>query len=138
MPWLNAKGDSGSLDFLAPLVTAWAAAQRGDLDEALAGIDQIPANGLLAPLRAEERALILLKFRRTAEADPFAQRAVAAAGNRENRLRLAFADAYLAAGDQARALGDGRRDGDRGRSGAGADPRAQVERNRDRYARRGA
>jgi len=104
MPWLNAKGDSGSLDFLAPLVTAWAAAQRGDLDEALAGIDKIPASGLLAPLRAEERALILLKFRRTAEADPLAQRAVAAAGNRENRLRLAFADAYLAAGDQARAL----------------------------------
>ena len=46
----------------------------------------------------------MLKFRRTADADPFAQRAVAAAGNRENRLRLAFADAFLAAGDQARAL----------------------------------
>ncbi len=104
LPWLTAKGDSGSLDFLAPLVTAWSAAQRGDLNAALAGIDQIPASGLLAPLRAEERALILLKFRRTAEADPFAQRAVAAAGNRENRLRLAFADAFMAAGDQQRAL----------------------------------
>ena len=104
LPWFNAGGDSGSLDFLAPLVTAWAAASRGDLNGALQAVDRIPANGLLAPLRAEERALILLKFKRTAEADPFAQKAIAAAGNRENRLRLAFADAYLAAGDQARAL----------------------------------
>jgi tetratricopeptide (TPR) repeat protein len=104
LPWLSAGGDTGSLDFLAPLVTGWAAASRGDLNGALQAIDRIPANGLLAPLRAEEQALILLKFKRTAEADPFAQKAVAAAGNRENRLRLAFADAYLAAGDQARAL----------------------------------
>jgi tetratricopeptide (TPR) repeat protein len=104
LPWLTTKGESGSLDFLAPLVTAWTAAQRGDLNAALAGLDQIPANGLLAPLRAEERALILLKFKRTADAKPFAERAVAAAGNRENRLRLAFADAFLAAGDRASAL----------------------------------
>jgi tetratricopeptide (TPR) repeat protein len=104
LPWLSAGGDSGSLDFLAPLVNGWVAAARGDLNGALQAIDQIPANGLLAPLRPEQKALILLKFRRTAEADPFAQKAVEAAGNRENRLRLAFADAYLAAGDQQRAL----------------------------------
>ena len=40
LPWLQAKGDSGSLDFLTPLVTAWASAQRGDLDDALAKVDQ--------------------------------------------------------------------------------------------------
>jgi tetratricopeptide (TPR) repeat protein len=104
LPWLNAGGDSGSLDFLAPLVNGWAAASRNDVSGALRAIDQIPANGLLAPLRPEERALILLKFKRTAEAEPFVEKAIAAAGSRENRLRLAFADAYLAAGDQARAL----------------------------------
>ena len=58
----------------------------------------------MAPLATEERAFILLKFRRTAEAEPFARQAVGRAGAREQRLRLAFADGFLAAGDQARAL----------------------------------
>jgi len=53
---------------------------------------------------AEERAFILLKFRKTADAEPFARRAIAMSGSRETRLRLAFADAFLAAGDQPRAL----------------------------------
>ena len=64
----------------------------------------MPANSLLGPLRDEERALILLKFRRTAEAEPYARRAIGSAGAREDRLRLAFADGFLAAGDRARAL----------------------------------
>jgi tetratricopeptide (TPR) repeat protein len=67
-------------------------------------IDQVPANSLFGPLKSEQRALILLKFRRTADAEPFARRAIGTAGSRENRLRLAFADGFLAAGDQARAL----------------------------------
>jgi hypothetical protein len=46
---------------------------------------------------------VLLKFRRTAEAEPFARRAIASAGPRERRLRLALADGFLAAGDRARA-----------------------------------
>jgi tetratricopeptide (TPR) repeat protein len=45
-----------------------------------------------------------LKARRTAEAEPFARRAIGTAGAREDRLRLAFADGFLAAGDRARAL----------------------------------
>lgn len=102
--WLAAKADNGDLTFLAPLLTAWDAAQRGDLDRALNSIDTAPANGLLGPLRAEEHALILLKFRRTAEAEPYARRAIGSAGARENRLRLAFADGFLAAGDRDRAL----------------------------------
>jgi tetratricopeptide (TPR) repeat protein len=46
----------------------------------------------------------LLKFRRGAEAEPFARRAIGAAGARETRVRLALADGFLAAGDRARAL----------------------------------
>ncbi len=104
LPWLTAPGETGSLDFLTPLVTAWIKADRGDLAGALESIDQIPPNSLLAPLRAEEHALLLLKFRRSADAEPFARRALATAGARETRLRLAFSDAFLAAGDEARAL----------------------------------
>ena len=104
LPWLSASGENGALDFLTPLVSAWASADRGDLKRALDQIDQIPPNSLLGPLRAEEHALLLLKFRRSAEAEPFARRALATAGGRESRLRLAFSDSFLATGDQARAL----------------------------------
>ena len=64
----------------------------------------MPDGSLLAPLPAEERGLILLKFRRTADAETYARRAIGAAGGREKRLRLAFADGFLAAGDRTRAL----------------------------------
>jgi tetratricopeptide (TPR) repeat protein len=104
LPWLSVNGDNGNLDFLAPLVTAWAFAARGNFDQALQAIDQVPAAGLLGPLRSEQRALILLKFRRTAEAQPYAERAAASGGSRELQLRLAFADGFLAAGDKARAV----------------------------------
>ena len=104
LPWLAVQGDNGALAFLTPLVSAWTYANRGDLNKALETIDQIPANGLLGPVKPEQRAFILLKFRRSAEAEPFARRALAASGARETRLRLAFADGFLAAGDQQRAL----------------------------------
>ncbi len=102
--WLQASGDGANLSFLAPLLTAWNAAEKGDLERALATIDQVPNTSLLAPLRNEEHALILLKFRRAADAEPFARRAIGSAGARENRIRLALADGFLAAGDRARAL----------------------------------
>ena len=104
MQWLSVKGDNGDLTFLAPLISAWDQAERGNLDQALATIDQVPASNLLGPIRAEEHGLILLKFRRAADAEPFARRAIGSAGAREDRLRLAFADAFLAAGDKQRAL----------------------------------
>src|SRR6476469_9879759 len=104
LPWLAAHGDSGDLSFLAPLLTAWDAAERGDATRALANVNQIATNNLLAPLRDEQQALILLKFRRTADAEPIARRAIGSAGTREDRLRLAFADGFVAAGDRARAL----------------------------------
>ena len=104
LAWLNSANVKGGLDFLAPLVKAWAAADGGDLPGALSTLAALPANSLLAPLADEQKAFILLKFRRTAEAAPVAERAAAAAGAREARLRLAFADGFLAAGDQANAI----------------------------------
>ena len=103
LPWLTVGGSSGDLAFLAPLLTAWDAAERGDQGKALSSLNQIPANSLLGPLRNEQQALILLKFRRAAEAEPFARRAIGSAGGREARVRLALADGFLAAGDRARA-----------------------------------
>jgi len=103
LPWLAVKGDTGDLMFLDPLLRAWSAADRNDLNGALNTIDQVNANSLLGPLRAEQRAFLLLKFRRTAEAEPFARRAIGNAGARETPLRLALADAFRAAGDIARA-----------------------------------
>ena len=104
IPWLGKNGEPGDLSFLAPLVTAWSAADRGDMTQAVNIIDQVPANSLMAPLSAEERAFLLLKFKRSADAEPFARTAVGRAGGREQRLRLALADGFLAAGDKARAL----------------------------------
>ena len=102
--WLRAGGSNPDLSFLAPLLTAWDAADRGDADRAITTVEQIPANSILAPLRSEQTALILLKFRRAADAEPYARQAVGAAGARESRLRLALADGFLAAGDRNRAL----------------------------------
>ena len=103
LPWLAASGGNGSLEFLAPLLNAWDAAERGDQTRALSSLDQIEANSLLGPLHDEEQALILLKLHRAAEAEPFARRAIGSAGAREARVRLALADGFLAAGDRARA-----------------------------------
>ena len=104
MTWLATKGDGGDLTFLTPLVSAWSAADRGNVTQALAALDQVSAGSLLSSLVPEERGFILLKFQRTAEAEPYVRQAVGAAGAREERLRLAFADGFLAAGDRARAL----------------------------------
>ena len=102
--WVTGSDDEGNLQFLEPLIKAWAAVERRDMAGALATIDAIPANSLLGPFKFENRAFILLKFRRAAEAEPFARRALGSAGAREARLRLALADGFLAAGDRKRAL----------------------------------
>ena len=104
LPWLKVSGDSADLSFLAPLIIAWSAADRGNADQALATINQLGPTSLLAPLADEERAFILLKFKRSAEAETSARRAIGSANSRELKLRLAFADAFLAAGDRPRAL----------------------------------
>lgn len=102
--WLNTKGEIGDLSFLSPLVTAWAAADRNQYDQALSTFDAMGTASLLGPMVTEERAFILLKARRAAEAEPLVRQVVGNAGSREQRLRLAFADGFLAAGDRARAL----------------------------------
>ncbi|MBA3510692.1 tetratricopeptide repeat protein [Sphingomonas sp.] len=94
----------GSLSFFSPLLTAWNSAERRDLAGALAVLEKIPPSALLGPFRDENIAFILLKFRRAADAEPYALKALAAAGPRETRLRLALADGFLAAGDRKRAL----------------------------------
>jgi tetratricopeptide (TPR) repeat protein len=102
--WLVAKGEIGDLSFLSPLVAAWAAADRGQYDQALSMLEAMGPGSLLAPLASEERAFILLKAKRPAEAESLARQVVGNAGAREQRLRLAFADGFLAAGDRQRAL----------------------------------
>ena len=46
---------------------AWDAAERKDLTAALAALDGAPANGLIAPFRDEQKALILLKLSQAAK-----------------------------------------------------------------------
>lgn len=94
------QGRDSEIAFVVPLIRAWDAAERRDLAGALAPLDSAPANGLIAPFRDEQKALILLKLRRPAEAGPLAERAIAAAGGRRGRLRMVFADAFLRAGDR--------------------------------------
>jgi tetratricopeptide (TPR) repeat protein len=86
-----------------PFVQAWTAADASDQARALAALNNVSNANLLAALAPENRALILLKFRRTAEAQPLIDQVLKTAGGRESRLRFAFADAYLAAGDKGRA-----------------------------------
>ena len=100
----NGDGQEANLLFLEPLLDAWAAADRNDLGKALETIDQINSKGVMGAFKEENRAFILLKFRRAAEAEPFARRAIGSSEEREPRLRLALADAFLAAGDKARAV----------------------------------
>jgi tetratricopeptide (TPR) repeat protein len=91
------------LSFWEPLVQAWGATERRDVATALAILGRVPRNSAFAPFVDEQSALILVKLGRTAEAEPFARRAIGAAGPREYRLRLALAAAFAAARDRARA-----------------------------------
>jgi tetratricopeptide (TPR) repeat protein len=100
---LNDRSEAGDLGFVRPFVQAWTAADGNDQATALAALNNISSGNLLAALAPENRALILLKFRRTAEAQPLVDQVLKTAGGRESRLRFAFANAYLTAGDRARA-----------------------------------
>jgi tetratricopeptide (TPR) repeat protein len=98
------RNGSGTIDstFLLPFVEAWARADRND-PRAASSLDEVNPQSALARQLDEHRALILLKLRRPAEALPLAQKALGEAGGRADRLRLAFADGFLAAGDRANA-----------------------------------
>lgn len=100
---LQSGSAAGDLAFVAPFLRAWAAADAKDQARALTALDAVSSRNLLSALVPEHRALILLKFGRTAEAQPFVDQAIKVSGGREARLRLALSDAYLRAGDKARA-----------------------------------
>ena len=118
---LRTRGGIIDSSFLSPFVEAWVRAEKRD-KAAITSLDQVPDSSALAPLRNEHRALILLKLKRPAEAAPLAELALAKAGGRAERLRLAFADGFLRAGDKATAL----RMLDGGAGGALATGRAQI------------
>jgi len=101
--WLAPNPDGSDLTFLKPLVTAWAAADRNDLNGALQAIAAIPNNSPLSKFKSEEAAFLLLKFGRPVDAEPYARRTIGAAGIRETRIRLALAEGFLRANDRARA-----------------------------------
>jgi tetratricopeptide (TPR) repeat protein len=94
----------GTIDssFLAPFVEAWALAERRN-PKALDALALVTPGSALAAQLPEQRALIYLKLKRPQEAAPFAKAALAGAGGRADRLRLALADGFLAAGDRAQA-----------------------------------
>ncbi|MEO7602990.1 MAG: tetratricopeptide repeat protein [Sphingomicrobium sp.] len=100
---LAVKGEVGDLAFLSPLVNAWSAAERKDFPSALEIVDQLNPNSLLGPFKSELKAFILIKSGNTTDAEAFARRAIGNAGSRELKVRLSLADAFLAAGDKARA-----------------------------------
>ena len=100
---LQQPSEAGDLGFAGPFVQAWALADAKDQAGALAALDGVVASNMLSALVPENRALILLKFGRIAEAQPFVNQTLKNAGGRSARLRLAFADAYVTAGDRTRA-----------------------------------
>lgn len=102
----NLQGGAGeevNLAFLAPLLEVWRAAERRH-PSALQLLERFPASSPLLTYLPEQRAFVLLRLGRVAEAQAHAEKAIAAAGPREHRLRLGLADSFLAAGDRARAL----------------------------------
>ncbi|MCW3797438.1 tetratricopeptide repeat protein [Sphingomonas sp. BN140010] len=100
---LNLPSDSGSLNFLVQPVQAWALAERRN-PAALSVLSAIPAGSVSSPIVPELRALMLLRLKRGAEAEPFARQAVAQAGGRAVPLRIAIADGYMQLRDPQRAL----------------------------------
>lgn len=100
---LQERSEAGDLGFVRPFVQAWAAADSKDQAKALSALDGLTPGNLLGALGPENRALILLKFGKIAEAQPFVDQALKTGPGREARLRMAFAEAYLELGDRARA-----------------------------------
>jgi tetratricopeptide (TPR) repeat protein len=101
---LSISTGGSDLSFWEPMVRAWNAAERRDAEGVLAILAAVPRSSAFAPFADEQAALILLKLRKTAQAEPYARRAADNAGPREYRLRLALAAGFAAAGDRQRAL----------------------------------
>jgi tetratricopeptide (TPR) repeat protein len=107
---LRTKAGVIDASFLAPFVEAWALADDRN-SKALDALAPVVPGSVLATQLNEQRALLYLKLKRPQDAAPYAKIAVASAGGRADRLRLALADGFLAAGDKQNALlmveGDG-------------------------------
>ena len=101
---LRQPTEAGDVGFVGPFLEAWAQADAKNEAKALAALDGLSPNNLLAALGPENRALILIKFGHGEQAQPFVDQSLKMGGGREVRMRLAFADAYLAAGDKDRAI----------------------------------
>jgi tetratricopeptide (TPR) repeat protein len=97
---LRASTGGADLGFLAPFAEAWSERR---VERALERLAQVPPDSAVAAYLPEHRALLLLRAGRAAEAEPWVQRALANAGGRETRLRMALAEGFLRARDGARA-----------------------------------
>ena len=98
---INERTSDSDGGFLAPVLRGWAEQQaRNDGSARLANI---PADSLLAPFVAEQRAAMLLNSKRVADALPLIYQALNVGGRSEIRLRLAFAAALAKAGERDRA-----------------------------------
>jgi tetratricopeptide (TPR) repeat protein len=91
-----------SIAFLGPLLRAWERAGHRDVSAALAALDAAPDNGVLAPFRDQERALILLKLGHPDAAAEIAKRV--GGGVRDRRLRFVLADGLWRLGKREQAL----------------------------------
>ena len=100
---LRTPGGVIDSSFIAPFVEAWTRAAKRD-PYALDIWATVRDTSALASQRDEQRALILLKLKRPAEALIAADLALAKAGGRADRLRLAFADGFRAVGNRTSAL----------------------------------
>ena len=89
------RSRDGTIDssFLAPFVEAWALAERRNL-RAIEALNQVAPGSALAGQLNEQKAFLYLRLKRPREALPFANAAIASAGGRADRLRLALADSF--------------------------------------------
>lgn len=99
---LSPAGDETELGFLVPFVRAWEAAGRRSRT-ALEEISAVPETNPAAAYIPEHQALLLLALGRSDEALAVSRRAIARAGARESRVRIALAAAFAEAGDRATA-----------------------------------
>jgi tetratricopeptide (TPR) repeat protein len=102
--WLAADGEGFDLGFWVPMVKAWAEADKGQADAALARLGSVPPKSAFSPFVDQEVAFILLKVGKPAQAESYARRAIANSGSREFPIRLALAAGFDQAGDRSRAL----------------------------------
>jgi tetratricopeptide (TPR) repeat protein len=101
---LSPSAPGANLSFWQPLLRAWQAVERRDAPAAVTILSQVPRDSAFAAFADEQTAYALLELGRTADAEPYARRAIGSAGAREFRVRIALAAGFRSAGDRQRAL----------------------------------